>query len=150
MNLSSSGRPVLGHAPASLAHALLSLAAALGALAAALGALAVALGALAVALVSRATSLVASVHEPDALELALADIAEPVRDHRVEPHRLSLVEDEGLGADHDLERALEYIAILVALMTDQVAAAGRCGAGGIGDLHEVDGVLGRGGETLPD
>src|SRR5438552_11308667 len=54
----------------------------------------------------------ASVDEPDALEGALADIAQPVRNPRVEPHRLSLVEGEGLGADDDLECPLEHVAVL--------------------------------------
>src|SRR5262249_15946045 len=53
----------------------------------------------------------ASVHEPDPLELAVADVAEHMRDHRVEPHRLAFVEGERLGADGDLERPLEHVAI---------------------------------------
>src|ERR1044071_3720004 len=90
-----------------------------------------------------------AVDEPDSLEGALADIAQPVRDPRVEAHRFALIERERLGADDDLDRSLEDVAVLVAFVADHVPAAGRRGAQGIGDLHEVDGVLRGRGEALP-
>src|ERR1041384_2953571 len=90
-----------------------------------------------------------AVDKPDSLEGALADIAQPVRDPRVEAHRFALIERERLGADDDLDRSLEDVAVLVAFVADHVPAAGRRGARSIGDLHEVDGVLRGRGEALP-
>src|SRR4029078_2793137 len=44
----------------------------------------------------------------------------------------------------------EHVAVLVAVVADQVAAGRRRGARSVGDLHEVDGALGCRSDALPD
>src|SRR4051794_18468960 len=83
-------------------------------------------------------SVPGAVDEPEALEVGVPDVAQEVRDARVEAQGPPLVEDEALVADGPLQGAGEHVAVLVALVDLPLRALARPGAGRIGDLHEVD------------
>src|SRR4029077_4162375 len=85
----------------------------------------------------------------DALERFAPEVAQDMRDRRVEAERLARMQLEDLLTDGHRDLAGHHVAVLVPVVGDQVAVAG-CRTRRIGDLHEVHPVLRCRREALPD